>query len=214
MSGKGEAGRGTREREDQGPAALRRRLVPVSSAVRRIGDLIPCKKVVASALTVALVVSAVSFTGALTPGRGGEQALAAEPIAAVADWGDSSGLPGQIRPTTQWVNFYGLESKFGKALLPVGAVITAHDPQGVLCGEFSVTQAGRYGLMPVYGDDPSTAVDEGAMPGDAIEFRVNGVRARTTGPDKPVWTAFGDLKQVELVVSKGRTSGPGRKPKK
>ena len=55
--------------------------------------------------------------------------------------------------------------------------------------------------MPVYGDDPSTEVDEGAIPGDLLELRINGIRARVTGPDEPVWTAMGDLKQLNLATS-------------
>ena len=55
--------------------------------------------------------------------------------------------------------------------------------------------------MPVYGDDPLTEVDEGAVPGDRIKFTINDVVATVTGPDEPVWGTFGDLKQVNLAVS-------------
>ena len=104
-------------------------------------------------------------------------------------------------PTNLWVNFYGLKSTLNGQPLPVGTVIRAYDPQGVICGEFSVTHAGWYGLMPVYGDDPLTEVDEGAATGDRIKLTVNGVAATVTGPDEPVWVTFGDLKQVNLAVS-------------
>jgi hypothetical protein len=111
-------------------------------------------------------------------------------------------VPAQgVVPTDKWVMFYGLESTLNGQPLPVGAVIRAYEPQGVVCGHYQVTEAGRYGLMPVYGDDPLTEVDEGAVPGDRIRLTVNGAAATVTGPDEPVWVTFADLKQVELALS-------------
>ncbi len=64
--------------------------------------------------------------------------------------------------------------------LPVGAHVAVFDPQGVRCGEFVVTTAGRYGIVPCYGDDLETpAVDEGASPGDILHFTIKGVTAET-----------------------------------
>jgi hypothetical protein len=103
--------------------------------------------------------------------------------------------------TNKWVNFYGLECTLDGQPLPAGTVITVRDPQDMVCGEFLVTHAGSYGIMPVYGGDPSTQVDEGALPGDSLHFYTNGILATVTGPDEPVWTAMGDLKQVNLQAS-------------
>jgi hypothetical protein len=55
--------------------------------------------------------------------------------------------------------------------------------------------------MPVYGDEVSTEADEGAVAGDSLDFYINGIKATVTGPDEPVWTAMGDLKQVNLAAS-------------
>jgi len=67
-------------------------------------------------------------------------------------------MPAQeVVPTEEWANFYGLGSTLNGQPLPVGVVIRAYDPQGVVCGQFRVTRAGCYGLMPVYGDDPLKA---------------------------------------------------------
>ncbi len=145
----------------------------------------------APAVTVALVAVVVSFTATLVPG--GEPA------------DDQRGIvqadSGSVVPTNKWVNFYGLENTVGGQLLQVGLVITACDPQEVRCGEFEVKEAGRYGVMAVYGDDPFTDADEGAVFGDRIEFRVNGVQAVASGPDEATWTAMGDLRHVDLTVS-------------
>jgi hypothetical protein len=147
------------------------------------------RRLAVPAITVVLVAVVVSFTATLMPGDGGGDQVST----VQAD----SGSP---VPTNKWVNFYGLESTIDGQALPVGAEITAWDPQGVLCGRFVVTDAGRYGLMAVYGDDPLTDIDEGAVPGDWLDFRVNGVDATSVGPDEPTWTAMGDLRQVDLTV--------------
>ena len=106
-----------------------------------------------------------------------------------------------ITPTDQWVNFYSQSSYLDGQPLPVGAVVQAYNPRGVLAGQFTVTTQGWYGLMPVYGDDPNTPQDEGLRPGEVVSFTINGLPARTMGPDTPIWTTNGDLKQVNLVVS-------------
>jgi hypothetical protein len=49
--------------------------------------------------------------------------------------------------------------------------------------------------MPLYGDDPLTEVNEGAVSGDRIKFTVNGVAATVTGPDEPLRVSFANLKQ-------------------
>ncbi|MEE8470003.1 MAG: hypothetical protein V3S51_01595 [Dehalococcoidia bacterium] len=194
------------------PTLPRKPFPGFGSTACRVKGRITWGGLLAPVTTVAVVAVVLVFAAALLPGRG-EQLSAAGSMAAVRDIGDRSYVAGSLVPTNQWVNFYGLESTFGKQPLPVGVLITVRDPQGVVCGEFSVTQAGRYGLIPVYGDDPLTEVDEGAVPGDLLEFRVDGVRAKVTGPDRPVWTAMGDLKQVNLAMPKGladRTGGGSR----
>jgi len=114
-----------------------------------------------------------------------------------------------VTPTNEWVNFYGTNSTLNSSLLPVGAVVTAYDPDSVQCGEFVVTTAGQYGVMAVYGDDDLTPEDEGAEPGDVITFFVNGIQAAAMGPDAPEWTSSGALRHVELEAPpSGATSTP------
>ncbi|HOP07665.1 MAG TPA: T9SS type A sorting domain-containing protein [candidate division Zixibacteria bacterium] len=96
--------------------------------------------------------------------------------------------------TDEWVNFYCANNTYMGSPLPVGSVIDAYDPDGVHCGSQMVTEAGSYGFMPVYHDDMYSLEDEGAMPGDAIRFYVNGVLAYT--PDDPIWTENGDAIEV------------------
>jgi hypothetical protein len=104
-----------------------------------------------------------------------------------------------VTPTPEWVNFYCDMNSYYNVPLPVGSVVDAYDPDGILCGSYFVTEAGRYGLMPVYRDDPYSEDDEGADPGDTISFFVNGYPAAATG--NRVWTENGDSWQVCLDVA-------------
>ena len=79
--------------------------------------------------------------------------------------------------TNLFADVYGLSSTLDDQPLPVGACVLAFDPDGVNCGAFQVTTAGYYGLMHVYGDDPTTPEDEGAESGDTITFTIDGLPA-------------------------------------
>ncbi|MFQ6002816.1 MAG: carboxypeptidase-like regulatory domain-containing protein, partial [Candidatus Zixiibacteriota bacterium] len=102
-----------------------------------------------------------------------------------------------ITPTATWTDFYGLSTNFFGCPVHPGDVITAFDPDGVLCGSYYVMNDGWYGLMAVYGDDTSTPEDEGAKVGDLISFRINCIPANVVSGD-PTWT--GAQVQVELEV--------------
>jgi hypothetical protein len=109
------------------------------------------------------------------------------------------GAHGQtVVPTNEWVSFWGDSSTIDNQPLPIGSVVRAYDPQGVLCGQFTVTKAGSYGFMSVYRDDPTTTVDEGATPGDTIHFTINGVMAQAEGTSIPLWTSNGDVVKMNL----------------
>ena len=119
---------------------------------------------------------------------------------------------GPVTPTSEWINLYGVNSTIYGAPLHVGDQVVARDPQGAICGAFTVTTPGHYGLLPCYRDDPLTPLDEGATPGDVISLTVNGIPARIVGPDMPVWTENGDLKHTELSVEAPKTPTPSPTP--
>ena len=112
-----------------------------------------------------------------------------------------SSTPVRGDPGPEWVNFFSANTWFLGQPVPVDAVIAAFDPDGVQCGEFTVIEEGKYGLMPCYGDDTMTpGVDEGAEAGDVITFTINSLPAVALGPDDPIWTSHGDKWEVDLRV--------------
>ena len=166
----------------------------LAAIVRRIRQLKLSRKLVTTVAAVVILIVSLTLAGLLIPGGGSnKQSSSTEPTVTAPSSSDS------VVPTNTWADFYGLESTLDGQPLPVGAVITVRDSQGVLCGECVVKHAGRYGVMPVYGDDPSTQADEGAGPGESLEFYVDGTKAVVIGPDAPMWTTMGDLRQVNLA---------------
>ena len=94
---------------------------------------------------------------------------------------------GEVVPTPLWTDYYG------EVELPVGAVMEAYDPDGVLCGVYTIRTEGQYGFLHVYGDDAATPlIDEGASPGDVITFMHNGV-VLATALESLVWTGTKDV---------------------
>ncbi|MGQ9667071.1 MAG: hypothetical protein ACUVWB_07120, partial [Anaerolineae bacterium] len=109
-------------------------------------------------------------------------------------------VPGPVHPSTEWVNLYGTVTLWNGSPAPIGSTVDAYDPSHVRCGTYYVTTAGHYGFMPVYRDDMTTPEDDGASPGDVIHFAVNGLPAFPVGPDAPIWTAKGDIWEVNLIA--------------
>ncbi len=102
-------------------------------------------------------------------------------------------VPG-ITPTYEWINIYCDKPHLNGVSLAPGDVITAYDPDGVLCGMDVVRADGSFGFMPIYRDDIYSAADEGADPCDIITLMINGEEVY---PDPLViWTSNGDEFQV------------------
>ena len=112
----------------------------------------------------------------------------------------------QLHPTLSWINVYGEVALLRGEPVQPGDVITAYDSQGTLSGMFVVELEGKYGLMPVYQDDPSTEIDEGTVPGDQLSFKINGLPALVLGGDPPIWNASGTLLKLNLTA--GQTAVP------
>ena len=105
----------------------------------------------------------------------------------------------QISPTPYFTSFYDDASTYNGEPLPVGTIITAFDQSGVLCGADTVHTLGNYGFMPVYGDDPGSPEDEGAVDAETIVFKINGKTATVESGD----ATFTDQanKQVRLSAT-------------
>lgn len=103
-----------------------------------------------------------------------------------------------VFPTNEWIGIWGDEVKINDNLISVGTVVRAIDNNGVICGEFVVSNEGKFGLMPIYRDDFRTEFDEGAEVGEDVSLYFGDYKF----PKGVKWTEMGavvDLK--DLVVS-------------
>ena len=103
--------------------------------------------------------------------------------AALSAWADGPLAP---KPTPYIMDLYGEIA----GAVP-GDVMTVQDPQGTLCGSFTVVRQGRYGFLHVYGDDRATPVREGALAGEPLEFRLNGAVLTPLAPGPVLWRVDG-----------------------
>jgi len=104
--------------------------------------------------------------------------------------------------TSQWVDYYCDGNTYFDAPLPVGTVVEAYTGS-LLVGQFWVTEAGKYGFMPVYrASEGFPYNDDGATTGDVITFKVNGDEALTNGDVTYPADAF---PPVEVCLEAGAT---------
>ncbi|MGD8279360.1 MAG: FlgD immunoglobulin-like domain containing protein, partial [Gemmatimonadota bacterium] len=78
----------------------------------------------------------------------------------------------RLVPTTEWMNVWGRGISVDGDAIPAGTEIRVSDPQGVVCGVGTFHADGRFRMVPVYRDDPSTEIDEGAEPGDRLTLTI------------------------------------------
>ncbi len=77
-------------------------------------------------------------------------------------------------PTREWANLYGDGLTIDGELIAAGSVVEVFDEHGVLCGAALVEANGRLSFTPIYIDDKSTELDEGADYGSVVSVSVNG----------------------------------------
>jgi hypothetical protein len=107
---------------------------------------------------------------------------------------------GQVNTTNEWISFYSGNTVLDGNHIPIGSVIHAYDTDGTLCGQFIVNEVGHYGFLQVYRDDYLTEnIDEGALPGDSIAFKINGKKAISSGITVPIWLENGQIYELDLI---------------
>ncbi len=150
------------------------------------------------------VLTGATFSWTPRPGDGGEHWLTfsvtddADSVATervLVTVTDGTGAAA-VKPTDQWITVYGTVLTEAGDPAPVGTVVDVLDDAGNTAGWFQVAEAGQYGFLSVYLDDPETIVDEGAVAGETLRIRVNGIATRST----VAWTSFGDVVRADIYA--------------
>ncbi|HNT74577.1 MAG TPA: hypothetical protein PKH77_06125 [Anaerolineae bacterium] len=104
--------------------------------------------------------------------------------------------------TDEWADFWGTLTIDG-APAPIGTILAAYDADDVYIGDVILDEAGQFGFLHAYGDDATTAGDEGAEIGDAVTFKAF-LPLRTTpsvvtpSGGAPTWQGRGARTQLAL----------------
>jgi hypothetical protein len=96
-----------------------------------------------------------------------------------------------------WLNVYSYDLKLNEQSLPAGTEITAVTESGRIIGAATVGDNGKFGFMPVYGDDPSTTDVEGVAVGQTFYLAVNGVATQ----ESFTWSEAGQKIEVKSLTS-------------
>jgi hypothetical protein len=110
-------------------------------------------------------------------------------------------IPDELNPTRNAMIFVDKSAKstLNGNPIPVNSIITVFDADGVMCGWHKTETANQIGCILVYGDDLTTDADEGAVKGDILTFKINGVTAECIS-GTPVFTHFADIQEIVLQV--------------
>ena len=114
---------------------------------------------------------------------------------------------GRLHPVRDFMGIHGNLSLKGQPA-PWGTVVEVVDTDGNLAGMVEVHRPGYYGFLPIYRDNPGSAVDEGADTGEWLTLRVNGL---STG-EVVQWTEFGDVMQLNIWMDDGGRVPPQKLP--
>jgi len=101
-----------------------------------------------------------------------------------------------------WVNLYGQGVTVNGDLLAAGTELDVVDANGDLRGNFTVSEVGRFGFMPVYGAENGSA--KGLREGEEFSIRVNGQQTEETF----TFTGSGDRIVVGSLTLKSGGTNP------
>jgi len=104
-------------------------------------------------------------------------------------------VDGGLHPVYDFMGIYGNLSIEDEPA-PVGTVVEVFDGEGNLAGSAEVRYPGLYGFLPIYRDNLSSPVDEGADTGEWLTIQVDG---RFTG-HQVQWSEFGDAVNIDVAV--------------
>ncbi len=110
----------------------------------------------------------------------------------------TSSSAGRIDATTSWMNIYAYDLKLDDVQVQAGASIKAFNKDDVLVGSYEMKQNGKFGFMPIYGDDAQTDYIDGMKSGDEFYLTIDGVETA----EKFTWTTSGDKQEVKGLSAK------------
>jgi hypothetical protein len=129
------------------------------------------------------------------PGSGPSVVFRQTPMVAAKAVTDS-----KISVSRQWINLYSYKLTMDGNAVPTGAEILAVTSDGTVVGQATIEENGKFGFMPVYGDDASTSEKDGVGVGEEFILVVDGVKSA----ESFTWSTNGE--KIEIGPLTARTS--------
>ena len=108
--------------------------------------------------------------------------------------------PTNVVTPTPWIcDFWSYGSVDGPA---EGSVLTVRDEHHTVCGQAMVLEGGMF-MVHVYGDDPQTEIDEGAVEGTRLTFECDGEEYEVTGDN-----SWSERTSIEITLSRPGHGAP------
>ena len=103
-----------------------------------------------------------------------------------------------------WVDAYGRQLTLDGMIVSGGTEITAVTSDGRVVGAGTIQSNGKFGFMPIYGDDPITETIEGPSSGETVRFVIGGIETEETF----VWNSEHRTIELSALTSKGGSDDP------
>ncbi len=103
-----------------------------------------------------------------------------------------------------WVDAFSRQLTLDGLTISGGTQIKAITSDGLVVGAGTVATDGKFGFMPIYGDDPMTDAIEGPSSGQTISFVVGNVETNETF----VWDADNRTVEISALTAKGGSDDP------
>lgn len=112
---------------------------------------------------------------------------------------DQAAIDYKIQPSRFWINLYSHNLTLDGRVVPEGTIITATSSAGTLLGAATIGANGKFGFMPVYGDDAITKEIDGLKSGEKFYLVVDGIKSA----ESFIWTENGDRLEIKSLTGKG-----------
>jgi hypothetical protein len=106
-------------------------------------------------------------------------------------------VPEGVNSTPEWIDVYSAELTLDGVPVPTGAEISFYDNDGTLCGRNRIEADGRLPFTAIYRDHPTTELDEGAEPGEALSITIDDQPLK----EQVVWLARGERVALASLTS-------------
>ncbi|KAA3636002.1 MAG: T9SS C-terminal target domain-containing protein, partial [Calditrichaeota bacterium] len=105
----------------------------------------------------------------------------------------------ELTPTTSWMNIYAQNLSVDGSQVVKGTEIRAYNEEDALVGLYTMEENGKFGFMPIYGDDIQTQTVDGMKSGEQFYLTVDGIKTN----ERFTWNGSASKQEILSLSAKG-----------